>query len=139
MQRVTSILCVLVLLCVLAGCAGLGAASPPVAELGPADPPTAEAGGTVSAARLESGMEWLWASVANLKSKLAAVATVAPRAAAVAEKALDAARQQVADAEAAVRGASTSDALALWTKARAAVGVAAGLVQALAVTGAAGV
>ncbi|MEA5087292.1 hypothetical protein [Solidesulfovibrio sp.] len=139
MQRVTSILCVLVLLCVLAGCAGLGASPTSVAELGTADPPTAEVDDTDTAARLESGMEWLWASVANLKNKLAAVATVAPRAAAVAEKALDAARQLVADAQAAANGASTSDALALWTKARAAIGVAAGLVQALAVTSAAGV
>lgn len=139
MQRVTSILCVLVLLCVLAGCAGLGASPAPVSELGPADPPTAEVDGADTGARLESGMEWLWASVVNLKNKLAAVATVAPRAAAVAEEALDAARQRVADAQVAASSASTSDALALWPKARDAIGVAAGLVQALAVTSAAGV
>lgn len=147
MRCVIGLLVVVCLAAMLSGCSALGdiaaigsasSAGTATVSAGP-DAPPAETVTDTSPERLTAGTDWLWASVTRLRAKLAAVAVDAPQAAAAAEQALDTARQLASDVAAAVAAGHAGDALTLWTKARAAIGTAAGMVQALTGAGATGV
>lgn len=141
MRHVIGLLAVVALASTLAGCGTLGPTSNPLpaASLVGPDTVTTDTATDTTAARLDAGMQWLWASVSGLRDKLDAVATVAPHAAEVVGQKLDKARQVVADVEAAAKAGNLGHALVLWTKARSAIGTVANMVQGLAATSAAGV